>query len=76
MKLTKAQIKVIDKARTNPVVETLEADGSKTYRSVDGKNIRSDLFGRLLITGLLVPQNDGLFAGFSQTYLAVNEAVV
>lgn len=76
MRLTKAQIKIIAKAKTNPVVETLEADGNKTYKFLDGRNVRSDVFGRLLAAGFLIPQNDGLFAGFSQTYLAVVQVKV
>ena len=73
MKLTKAQIKVVEKAKQQPAVETMETDGTKTYRFMDGKNVRSDLFSRLLGAGLVVPQNDGLFSGFSQTYVAKPE---
>ncbi|MCF2502749.1 hypothetical protein L0663_05125 [Dyadobacter sp. CY107] len=70
MKLTKAQIKVVEKAKQQPFVETMETDGIKTYRFMDGENVRSDLFSRLLVAGFVIPQNDGLFSGFSRTYVA------
>jgi hypothetical protein len=73
MKLTKAQMRVIEKARTDQIVETLEPDGSKTYRFVTGRNVRADLFDRLLNAGFVIPQNDALFSGFSQTYVAKAE---
>ena len=70
IKLTKRQQQVIDRALETPIVEVREASGCVTFHFVDGGNIRSDVVKRLIDAKCLKASGDGLFPGFSQTWVA------
>jgi hypothetical protein len=69
-KLSKAQQRVLDKARTTPIVIYGSGEDA-TYRFQDGSSAHRRVLDKLIHDGLIIPNNDGLFPGFSQTYGAV-----
>ena len=70
MKLTKQQKSLLDKVRGGGAVQSLTSDEGKIYTTQDGERLNSRAIGNLIIKGALVPNGDGLFDGFTQTYRA------
>ena len=69
-KPTKRQQQVIERAKHTPIVQHLEPAGNSTYHYVNGGGIRADVIKRLIEAGYLKASEDGLFPGFSQTWVA------
>lgn len=55
---------------TEPLCETKAADGSH-YHLAGGRSVRHEVVRKLMARGRLIPNDDGLFAGASQTWRAV-----
>lgn len=70
MKPTKAQQKWVERIREAGGM-ILTKDGQEdSYTLTNGRVVRSDLAQTLIQRGFVLPQNDGLFDSFTQTWIA------
>lgn len=65
MKLTKPQKQALERIKEFPIMS--DRGG---YHLTNGESIHSGVVQRLIDKGVLVPAQDGLLDGFTQTYVA------
>jgi hypothetical protein len=65
MKLTRSQKRIYERAKMEPIL--IDSEG---FRWTNGAVVHKRVFNNLIEKGLLKPNNDGLFTGFSQTWSA------